>query len=97
MIEWSVGYACLIFTRNLIARQATVTWVGLVGFALSMTVMMPRRHGKFTPDVLIDWPNRFLIVTYAARLNRRAAVREISVTHPAVSSHLDHHLPQFGA
>jgi len=47
--------------------------------------------------VLIGWPNRFLIVTYAARLNRRAAVREISVTHPAVSSHLDHHLRQFGA
>lgn len=52
--------------RRPLLWAATLSWVGFVGFAVSMAVMMPRGHGKFTPDVLIGWPNRFLVVAYAA-------------------------------
>lgn len=54
--------------RKWLFLSAAVTWIGLIAFAVSMAVMMPRGHGKFTPDVLIGWTNRFLIVTYAAWL-----------------------------
>jgi hypothetical protein len=40
-----------------------VTWLGLVVFLLSIAIMLPRGGGKFTPDVLIGWTNRFLIFT----------------------------------
>ena len=42
---------------------AMLTWVGLVLFGLSIVIMMPRGDGKSTPDVLIGWPNRFLVFT----------------------------------
>ncbi|HEV7376876.1 MAG TPA: hypothetical protein VGN95_19325 [Pyrinomonadaceae bacterium] len=42
---------------------AMLTWVGLVVFILSIAIMLPRGGGKFTPDVLIGWTNRFLIFT----------------------------------
>lgn len=54
------------FARKWLFLSAAVTWIGLIAFAVSMAVMMPRGHGKFTPDVLIGWSNRFLIFTYAA-------------------------------
>lgn len=50
--------------RGWLFRATALTWVGLLVFLISMAVMMPRGHGKFTPDVLIGWTNRFLIVTY---------------------------------
>ncbi len=52
--------------RKRLFLSAAVTWIGLITFAVSMAVMMPRGYGKFTPEVLIGWSNRFLIVTYAA-------------------------------
>ncbi len=54
--------------RTSLFWAAALTWVGLLVFALSMTVMLPRGHGKFTPDVLIGWTNRLLIVTYVVWL-----------------------------
>lgn len=54
------------FARKWLFLSAAVTWIGLIAFAVSMAVMMPRGQGKFTPDVLIGGSNRFLIFTYAA-------------------------------
>ena len=66
--------------RRSLLWAAGLTWVGLVGFAVSMAIMF---RGSFNPDVLIGWPNRFLMLTYcgwlmtvawhALRLSRRGS------------------------
>ena len=53
--------------RRSLLWAAGLSWIGFLVFALSMVVMFPD-DGTFGPDVLIGWPNRFMIVTYSARL-----------------------------
>jgi hypothetical protein len=67
---------CIALLRNASWASARVplllatalTWVGLVGLAIAIAVMLPRGDGAFGPEVTIGWPNRFLIVTYAVWL-----------------------------
>jgi hypothetical protein len=54
--------------RPALFGATALTWLGLVGFAVAMAVMLPRGHGKFSSAVEIGWPNRFLIVSYAVWL-----------------------------
>jgi hypothetical protein len=54
--------------RRPLVWATILTWVAFVGLGVSMAVMLPRGHGTFTSDVLIGWPNRLLIVAYAAWL-----------------------------
>jgi hypothetical protein len=56
------------WARRPLLWAATLPWVGIVGFAVWMAVMLPRGHGKLTPEVLIGWPNRLLIVANVAWL-----------------------------
>ena len=53
--------------RRLLLWAAGLTWIGFLVFALSMAVMFPD-DGTFGPDVLIGWPNRFMMVAYSAWL-----------------------------
>jgi hypothetical protein len=53
--------------RQLLVWAAGLAWIGFLVFALSMVVMFPD-DGTFGPDVLIGWPNRFMIVAYSAWL-----------------------------
>ena len=54
---WSQARRPLLWT-------AFLPLLGLVIFIGSVTVMFPS-DGKFGPEVLIGWPNRFFIVTHA--------------------------------
>jgi Protein of unknown function (DUF998) len=53
--------------RRSLLWAAGLAWMGFLVFALSMVVMFPD-DGKFGPDVLIGWPNRFMMVAYSAWL-----------------------------
>ena len=53
--------------RRSLLWAAGLSWIGFLVFALSMVVMFPD-DGTFGPDVLIGWPNRFMIVAYSAWL-----------------------------
>jgi hypothetical protein len=53
--------------RRSLLWAAGLTWIGFLVFALSMAIMFPD-DGTFGPDVLIGWPNRFMIVAYSAWL-----------------------------
>ncbi len=53
--------------RRSLLWAAVVAWIGFLVFALSMAVMFPD-DGTFGPDVLIGWPNRFMMVAYSAWL-----------------------------
>jgi len=53
--------------RRSLLWSAGLAWIGFLVFALSMAVMFPD-DGTFGPDVLIGWPNRFMIVAYSAWL-----------------------------
>ena len=57
---WSAARRSLLWSAGL-------TWIGFLMFALSMVVMFPD-DGKFGPDVLVGWPNRFMIVAYSVWL-----------------------------
>ena len=57
---WSTARQSLLWAAGL-------AWIGFLVFALSMFVMFPG-DGTFGPDVLIGWPNRFMIVAYSAWL-----------------------------
>lgn len=54
--------------------RRTLLWIaflpllGLIVFITSTAVMLPQNNGTFGPEVLIGWPNRFLIVTYCVWL-----------------------------
>ncbi len=70
---WSSARRSLLWTVGLVR-------ISLLVFVLSLAVMFPD-DGTFGPDVLIGWPNRFMIVAYsvwlmvvawrAARLSRQ--------------------------
>lgn len=72
---WKAKKQVLIWT-------AILTFVGLFTFIGATATMLPS-DGKFGPEVMIGWPNRFLIVTYyiwlitvstqVVKLNRRKA------------------------
>lgn len=47
---------------------AALTWVGLLAFAASAALFLPRSAGGFGPEVLIGWPNRLLVLAYSAWL-----------------------------
>jgi hypothetical protein len=51
--------------RRSLLWAAGLAWMGFLVFALSMVVMFPD-DGTFGPDVLIGWPNRFMMVAYSA-------------------------------
>jgi hypothetical protein len=53
--------------RRSLLWAASLAWMGFLVFALSMVVMFPD-DGTFGPDVLIGWPNRFMMVAYTAWL-----------------------------
>ena len=53
--------------RRSLAWSAGLTWIGFLVFALSMAVMFPD-DGTFGPDVLIGWPNRFMMAAYCVWL-----------------------------
>jgi Protein of unknown function (DUF998) len=58
---WSSARRSLLWTAGL-------PLLGLVLFIVSTAVMLPQNESQFGPEVLIGWPNRFLIVTYCAWL-----------------------------
>jgi hypothetical protein len=47
--------------RRSLIWAAVLAWIGFLVFALSMAVMFPD-DGTFGPDVLIGWPNRFMML-----------------------------------
>jgi|SRR5215212_2963440 len=57
---WSPARRALLWT-------AFLPVLGLIVFISSVVVMFPS-DGKFGPDVLIGWPNRFFIATHAVWL-----------------------------
>jgi Protein of unknown function (DUF998) len=69
LINWSLarGSQVLASERRLLFWSAWLPLVGLVAFIGSMAVMFPS-DGKFGPNVLLGWPNRFMILTYCAWL-----------------------------
>lgn len=59
--NWSAGRRLLLWTAHL-------TWISVVLMFASMFIMLSQTQGKFGPDVLIGWPNRFVVLTYCAWL-----------------------------
>ena len=57
---WSTARQSLLWAAGL-------AWIGFLVFALSMFVMFPD-DGTFGPDVLIGWPNRFMMLAYSTWL-----------------------------
>jgi hypothetical protein len=53
--------------RRSLLWSAGLAWIGFLVFALSMAVMFPD-DGTFGPDVLIGWPNRFMMLAYSVWL-----------------------------
>lgn len=81
LIGWSLARNQAWFpARRSLLWSAGLAWIGFLVFSLSMAIMFPD-DGTFGPDVLIGWPNRFMIVAYsvwlmvvawrAARLSRQ--------------------------
>ncbi len=54
--------------RRTLLWTAFLPLLGLLVFIVSTAVMLPQNDGKFGPEVLIGWPNRFLIITYCVWL-----------------------------
>jgi hypothetical protein len=52
--------------RQTLLWTAFLPFIGLLVFIISTTVMLPQNDGAFGPEVMICWPNRFLVVTYCA-------------------------------
>ena len=68
LIGWSLARnQAWSSARRSLVWSAGLAWIGFLVFALSMVVMFPD-DGTFGPDVLIGWPNRFMIVTYSVWL-----------------------------
>ncbi len=42
--------------------------MGLLVFTGAMAVFLPQHDGKLGPDVLIGWPNRFMMLAYSGWL-----------------------------
>lgn len=57
---WSSARRALLWTAGL-------PLLGLIVFIGSVSMMLPS-NGQFGPDVLVGWPNRFLVVTYCVWL-----------------------------
>lgn len=81
LIGWSLARnQAWSSARRSLVWSAGLAWIGFLVFALSMAIMFPD-DGTFGPDVLIGWPNRFMIIAYsvwlmvvawrAARLSRQ--------------------------
>jgi uncharacterized protein DUF998 len=65
LIGWSLARNRAWSSARLsLAWSAGLTWIGFLVFALSMAFMFPD-DGTFGPDVLIGWPNRFMIAAYS--------------------------------
>ncbi len=68
LIGWSLSRnQAWSAARRWLAWAAVLAWVGFLVFASSMAVMFPE-DGTFGPDVLIGWPNRFMMATYSVWL-----------------------------
>ncbi len=68
LIGWSLARNQAWFpAKRSLLWAAGLSWIGFLVFALSMVVMFPE-DGTFGPDVLIGWPNRFMMVAYSAWL-----------------------------
>lgn len=65
-------FICLSLCRdkNLLFKKRPVLWatlLALLGFVVAFTslaLMLMQSGGKFGPEVLVGWPNRFEIITY---------------------------------
>ena len=51
--------------RRSLFWAAVLAWAGFLAFSVSMAVMLPENDGRLGPDVLIGWPNRFMIAAYS--------------------------------
>ncbi len=68
LIGWSLARnQAWSSARRSLAWSAGLTWIGFLVFALSMAFMFPD-DGKFGPDVLIGWPNRFMMAAFSVWL-----------------------------
>jgi hypothetical protein len=53
--------------RRWLPWATALVWLGFLAFVVSIFIFMPSRSG-FGPDVLVGWPNRFMMITYPAWL-----------------------------
>jgi hypothetical protein len=68
LIGWSLSRnRAWTSARRSLLLSAGLAWIGFLVFTLSMVVMFPD-DGTFGPDVLIGWPNRFMMLAYSAWL-----------------------------
>ena len=68
LIGWSLARnRAWTSARRSLLWSAGLAWIGFLVFTLSMVVMFPD-DGTFGPDVLIGWPNRFMMLAYSAWL-----------------------------
>lgn len=67
--------------RRSLLWMVSLNWISLLVFAICIAIMLPQSGGKFGPDVLIGWPNRFIVLAnsgwliavawYAVQLGKR--------------------------
>jgi hypothetical protein len=69
LINWSLARRNAAWSpaRRSLLLTGVLPLIGLVVFMGSVAMMLPS-DGKFGPDVLVGWPNRFLMLTYCAWL-----------------------------
>ena len=69
LIGWSLARnAAWSSARRALGWSAGLAWVGFLVFAGAMAVLLPLHDGKLGPDVLIGWPNRFMMLAYSGWL-----------------------------
>ena len=69
LINWSLirRNPAWASARRALLLTAGLPLLGLIMFIGSVSMMLPS-DGQFGPDVLVGWPNRFLVVTYCVWL-----------------------------
>lgn len=54
--------------RRTLLWMVSLNWISLLVFAICIAIMLPQSGGKLGPDVLIGWPNRFIVLANSAWL-----------------------------
>ena len=69
LIGWSLARnPAWSSARRALRWAAGLAWMGMLVFAGAMAVFLPQHGGKLGPDVLIGWPNRFMMLAYSGWL-----------------------------
>jgi len=69
LISWQLARSpAWSSVRRSLIGVTLLAWIGFLVFSVSAATMPAQNDGKFGPDVLIGWPNRFMMLAYCGWL-----------------------------